>query len=295
MALTRIDNPTPSAPDALADYVQILAKQTNAILQSLRNNSHTCIDFTNNFAREGVVFHVAGALYKAVTDQAISGTPSKYVKITPSGDTATIEFVASLSGVSWNDAQSGYYDGTVSNLYVFDEARAVYDGVVSSGKTIEGQIAYIAGSLSINSNLTVDGNATVSGTLDVNGALSGSPGPRLDITGAVQISAGSLSIDTAFGIDSRLIGAAFDASRTQAQLFSVIDSQLPSTVGTRKQMIGAAVLASGDILILAFASRVSATRVDLHGILYGGGVGSAFSTACNSGNGTTVGTFKALM
>lgn len=294
MALTRIDNPTPSAPAALADYVQILAVANAAQLQALRGNSHSCIDFANNFARAGVVFYVAGVLYKAVTDQAIGGTPSKYVKITPSGATAAIDYVASLAGVSWNDAQSGYYDGS-GNLYVFDEARAVYDGVVSAGKTIEGQIAYIAGSLNVNSNLVVDGNGTVSGTLDVNGAISGSPGPRLDLTGPVQVNDGSISVDVDFGINSRLVGAALDGSRTQAQLFSVIDSQLPSTVGTRKQMIGAAVMASGDILILAFASRVSATRVDIHGILYGGGIGSNFSTACNSGNGTTVGNFKVLM
>src|SRR6185369_1014561 len=155
MALTRIDNPTPSAPATLADYVQILAVQNGAILQALRGNSHACIDFTNNLAKAGTVFYVAGVLYKAATDQTISGTPSKYVKITPSGATASIAYVSSLVGVSWNDAQSGYYDAGPTNLYVFDEARAVYDGVVSTPKTNEGQIAYIVGSLSIKNNLTV--------------------------------------------------------------------------------------------------------------------------------------------
>ena len=170
MSLTRIDNPTPSAPAALADYVQILAVQNGAILQALRGNSHACIDFTNNLAKAGTVFYVAGVLYKAVTDQAISGTPSKYVKITPSGATASIAYVSSLSGVSWNDAQSGYYDGS-GNLYVFDEARAVYDGVVSAGKTIEGQIAYIAGALSVKAGLIISGalsgvtDLTASGTI----------------------------------------------------------------------------------------------------------------------------------
>jgi len=156
MALTRIDNPTPSAPAALADYVQILAVANAAQLQALRGNSHSCIDFTNNFARAGVVFYVAGVLYKAVTDQAISGTPSKYVKITPSGATAAIAYVASLAGVSWNDAQSGYYDGS-GNLYVFDEARAVYDGVVSAGKTLAGQIAYVGGALGVKSGIIENG------------------------------------------------------------------------------------------------------------------------------------------
>jgi hypothetical protein len=152
MALTRIDNPTPSAPAALADYVQILAVANAAQLQALRGNSHSCIDFTNNFAREGVVFYVGGVLYKAATDQAIGGAPSKYVKITPSGATAAIDYVASLAGVSWDDAQSGYYDGS-GNLYVFDEARAVYDGVVSAGKTLAGLIAYIPADLSIKGSI----------------------------------------------------------------------------------------------------------------------------------------------
>jgi len=153
MALTRIDNPTPSAPAALADYVQILAVSNGAILQALRGNSHACIDFANNFARAGTVFYIAGVLYKAVTDQAISGTPSKYVKITPSGATAAIAYIASLSGVTWSDAQSGYYDGS-SNLYVFDEARSVYDGVVSAPKTNEGQIAFISNDLQIKGTLS---------------------------------------------------------------------------------------------------------------------------------------------
>jgi hypothetical protein len=156
MALTRIDNPTPSAPAALADYVQILAVQMNAILQALRNNSHACIDFTANVARAGVVFYVAGVLYKAVTEQAIGGTPSKYVKIDPSGATASIDYVASLTGVTWSDEQSGYYDGS-GNLYVFDEARAVYDGVVASGKTAAGQLAFVPGALSVKGALTVLG------------------------------------------------------------------------------------------------------------------------------------------
>lgn len=171
MALTRIDNPTPSAPSGLPDYVQILAKATNTILQSIRNNSQSCIDFANNFARAGVVFHIGGVLYKAVTDQAIGGTPSKYIKITPSGATAAIDYVASLAGVTWSDDQSGYYDGS-GNLYVFDEARAVYDGVVSAPKTNDGQIAYIAAALNIKNNLTVLGDVSISGDVGVGDDLS---------------------------------------------------------------------------------------------------------------------------
>lgn len=175
MALTRIDNPTPSAPEALADYVQILAVANAAQLQALRGNSHSCIDFANNFAREGVVFYVAGVLYKAVTDQAIGGTPSKYVKITPSEATAAIDYVASLAGVSWNDAQSGYYDGS-GNLYVFDEARAVYDGVVSAGKTLAGQIAYIAGALFVKAGITMAGALGGATTGNFSGIITASGG-----------------------------------------------------------------------------------------------------------------------
>jgi hypothetical protein len=292
MALTRIDNPTPTAPAALADYVQILAVQMNAILQALRNNSHACIDFTANVARAGVVFYVAGVLYKAVTEQAIGGTPSKYVKIDPSGATASIDYVASLAGVTWSDDQSGYYDGS-GNLYVFDEARAVYDGVVSAGKTAAGQLAYVGGALSVKSDLTVGDDATIIGDLEITGILKGTS-PRLDIDGPITISSGDLEINRDFNINASLGGASFEAAFTQGQIFSLLDSRLSTTVNSRRQMIGAADLPSGDILILAFAKRVSSTRIDIHGILYGGGVGSASSIAMNSGNATAVGTWRAI-
>jgi hypothetical protein len=151
MALTRIAVPTPTAPATIADYQALLAEWTAALLQSLRGNTIANIDSAT--IRAGVVVHVAGVLYKAVTDQAIGGTPSKYVKITPSGATAACDFVASLAGVSWLDAQSGYYDGS-NNLYIFDEARAVVDGVIATPKTIEGLRAYIANSLSVKGSVS---------------------------------------------------------------------------------------------------------------------------------------------
>jgi hypothetical protein len=292
MALTRIDNPTPSAPAALADYVQILAVQMNAILQALRNNSHACIDFTANVARAGVVFYVAGVLYKAVTEQAIGGTPSKYVKIDPSGATASIDYVASLTGVTWDDAQSGYYDGS-GNLYVFDEARAVYDGAVSAGKTAAGQLAYVGGALSVKTDLTVGDDVTVAGDLEITGVLKGTS-PRLDIEGPIQISVGSLEIGREFSIDARMGGAIFEAARTQAQVFSVLDPILSTTVGVRRQLVGAVVLGASDLFVLAFAKRASATLIDIHGILYSGGAASASSFGCNSGNGASVGTWRAI-
>jgi hypothetical protein len=73
-------------------------------------------------------------VYRADADEAITGTASKYVRITPAGASASAAYVSSLAGVSWNNQYNGYYDAS-GNLYIFDESRALYDGAVATVKT----------------------------------------------------------------------------------------------------------------------------------------------------------------
>lgn len=94
---------------------------------------------------QGVVLQIGGVVYRADSDTAITGAASDYVRIVPDGATATAEYVANLSGVTWNTQYNGYYD-TSGNLYVFDEGVAVYNGELSltegrsAGRTRSGHI-----------------------------------------------------------------------------------------------------------------------------------------------------------
>jgi len=143
MAIERVAIPTPTAPVAATDYTAILA-QLEAKNQAFTNAAIP--DLAAGVVRAGRVFDVGGVLYKAVSDTTITGTASIYVKITPSGATAAASYVANLTGVSWNNAYGGYYDGS-GNLYLFDEVRAVYDGVITAPKTMAGQITRLKLSL----------------------------------------------------------------------------------------------------------------------------------------------------
>ncbi len=80
---------------------------------------------------EGARFNIGGVEYVADADTAITGTASDYVKITPSGDTASAAYVADLTGVTWNPSYKGYYD-TSGNLYVFDEVKAMAVGAITA-------------------------------------------------------------------------------------------------------------------------------------------------------------------
>jgi hypothetical protein len=112
---------------------------------------------------QGAVLNVGGILYKVDADTAITGTASKYVKITPSVDTltCTASFVANLTGVSWNKVANGYYDVS-GNLYLFDEALAINDGDLSLVYSKIGKIKTL-------SNVTVK---NISGMNRVHGMLS---------------------------------------------------------------------------------------------------------------------------
>lgn len=112
---------------------------------------------------QGVAIQIGGVVYRADTDESITGTASKYVKITASGATASAAYVSNLTGVTWNKQYNGYYGGS-SELYLFDENRALYDGAISAGvvrsrfvhQTVEGDV-YIGRDLAVKRNLAVTG------------------------------------------------------------------------------------------------------------------------------------------
>lgn len=131
MAIVLMPNPPSSPSSSIADY----QKQNDLLLKLLNNINYPEIVIGSNI-RNGAIINVKGLLYFANSNTAISGTASKYVKITQSGDTLTCSasFAANLSGVSWNDVYNGYYDSS-NNLYLFNESTAIYDGLLSYGNT----------------------------------------------------------------------------------------------------------------------------------------------------------------
>lgn len=142
MAIARVNIPTPTAPVGVADY-QAQLDQITALNQAFTGRNPV----DGSTIRAGTVMMVGSVLYKSTTDTAITGTPSLYVKIIPSGATASASFVASLSGVSWNHAYGGYYDGS-GNLYLFDEDLALAIGAITgSPMTLVGQPRVPVGSV----------------------------------------------------------------------------------------------------------------------------------------------------
>lgn len=126
MAWVRVTEPTdPVADDAdwtdIKGWVQKLLLQVNGAL--IEQNSDGDIE-------KGSLVYIGGTLYYNDADLTPSGTASLYIKISPSGATATAAYVSSLSGVSWNSEYCGWYD-TSGNLYVFDEGWAFYIGQIT--------------------------------------------------------------------------------------------------------------------------------------------------------------------
>lgn len=124
MAINKILNPS-STPTAVSDY----QAQNNIIAALLLKTGLSAIVSGSNIV-SGAVFNLGGSTYKADADTAITGSASDYVKITPSGATASASYVSSLTGVSWNAGYQGYYDGS-GNLYIFDEFKAYKAGVIA--------------------------------------------------------------------------------------------------------------------------------------------------------------------
>jgi hypothetical protein len=137
MAIVKIILPN-IVPETVEDY----KAQNNLLIELIRNLYPKNI-VIGSFITKGSLINISGSIYMVDNDTAITGTPSKYVKITPSSDGGTClpSFVASLSGVSWDNVKNGYYDIS-GNLYIFNESRAVFDGQISQAYTLFGRQSY---------------------------------------------------------------------------------------------------------------------------------------------------------
>lgn len=116
-------------------------ESANDKLSKSFKNLNSPIQIVGSVIPQGSTFQVGDVIYFGDSDTAISGTPSKYVKldITDAGATLTPEFVPDLTGVSFNKIYSGYYDAD-GNLFVFNEEDGVFDGHVTDPKTKYGKL-----------------------------------------------------------------------------------------------------------------------------------------------------------
>lgn len=132
MSITKITDPA-AVPATVADYT---AQNTHS--ERLLVDSVQPYPVSGSNVVKGALFNIGGDMFYCDADTAISGTPSDYVKLVVSGSTATPSFVASLSGVAWNSAYNGYYNGV--DLYVFDEVKAVLAGAIAGYNTAMGAL-----------------------------------------------------------------------------------------------------------------------------------------------------------
>lgn len=129
MALVNIDDPG-DAPVTIADWYKV-----NAVLQTIGNGMGGGSRVVGSVFPRGAVVFFAGSWYMADADTAISGTASKYVKITNIAGVLSLSFVADITGVTWNKQYQGYYDA-LGNMYLFDEVIAYGDGVIDTLYTV---------------------------------------------------------------------------------------------------------------------------------------------------------------
>jgi len=130
MSIILVEYPRATLQDQ-TDY----AKQ-NALIEALNlasSDRPIDIDLGTSKVLKGNIFQIGGAVYRVTADETITGSASFYVKITPSGATATASYVANITGVTWSDIYNGYYDGS-GNLYIFDEGRALVFGYITVRK-----------------------------------------------------------------------------------------------------------------------------------------------------------------
>ena len=134
MALNRVAFPNVNPVD-LTDW----AKMIDLIeALSLKINLPVDYDFSGDTIKKGTIIMIGGTIYLADSDTAITGSTSDFVKITPSGATATAAYVANLSGVSWNDTYN-FYEDVSNNAYIFDEAKAFLVGTYTDPQTVIGR------------------------------------------------------------------------------------------------------------------------------------------------------------
>jgi len=125
MALTPLLIPSAS-PSAVSDYEKQNILISNAILNI---DKQFPIDFVNDEIPIGTIVNLDGTILKAISAEPITGTKSRYVKIDHSAYTAS--YVTNLSGVTYDEATRGYYDGS-GDLYLFDEIQAYCDNFIQN-------------------------------------------------------------------------------------------------------------------------------------------------------------------
>lgn len=167
MAINRLLAPT-DPPTANADWTRL-----NALVSALALHQEQPLRIIGSNVVKGALFQIGGTLYLADADTAITGTPSNYVKITPSGDgsTCSASYVSSLTGVTWSSTYNGYYDsGSPASLYIFDEGKAYTAGQIASFRNTKNQVVPMgSGWLAVLANsigsgwLTAIGAALASG------------------------------------------------------------------------------------------------------------------------------------
>ena len=126
----------------------------------------------------GSIIEAGGSLYEVTTDTAITGSPSDgdvYIKITPSGDTASFSFVNSAP--SWDSEKFGYYDTSTDNKILL--IKMFKTGSSWIRKTIfdpEGRIYYMNSieTQTDTSSVTIDSTASKTFTFsqDVQGVAN---------------------------------------------------------------------------------------------------------------------------
>jgi len=171
MAIDRISFPA-STPTAVADY-----QAQNTLISAAFSESANVVPFVGSAMTTGYVFQVGGTVYQVNGTVNITGTASAYVKITPSGATATASFVANLTGVTWSNLYNGYYDGS-GNRYIFDESSAIASGVITYANRKTSQwgvgISQSGGFVGGYGSRADDGGAVGSGAIADSGGAIGS-------------------------------------------------------------------------------------------------------------------------
>lgn len=236
MSIIRIPYPEPLPVDT-DDYV----KQNN-LLEQLFLCTYRPIEIISGNIQKGTVLHCGGTVYYTNSDTAITGTPSDYVKLTPSGDGSSLSasYVANLTGVTWNQAYNGYYDVS-GNLYIFNEAIALGAGEIATVKTKYLQVKE-------------DGNAYVGKDLKVYGSIYDKNGT--EVLGMLVESGVSNILNIANNASGDLVVSGLSFTPTAVLLVDIKNDQSTVTTG---YTINSITFGAGSVTI-NITNRTGTTR-----------------------------------
>jgi hypothetical protein len=241
---------------------------------------------------QGSVFYIGGAVYYATSDTAITGTPSDYVKITPSGSTASAAYATNLSGVTWSKDYNGWYDGT-GNLYLFDELKAVQAGDIAEAKISFAQMREDGsiGQATTGAALGATAEATTGGAIgdSASSTTGGAAGASAAATtgGAIGASSEATTGGAAGAGAATTTGGAIGASAS-ATTGAAVGAGAAETAGGGAVGNGADATSGGAVGDEASATTGGAVG-DGASATTGGAVGTASSTTTGGavGNGAT--------